>query len=104
MCAFTGGSFCLSHSPGNVRIVQHMHYVAYELQVASQDMRITEYSTFPEVRVIPEAFWRMTYLRNSKTFTVLVEQRLAGETWWDFYLIGNTPVKFTSGMERQAKP
>lgn len=107
MCAFTGGIYCLTHSPQDVQVTQQENAVLYDLKVAGQDMRIIEYSTFPEVRVVPEAFWRMTYLRNSKTFTVLVEQRLAGETWWDFYLIGNTPtlqVSFQASRETEIWP
>ncbi|MBO6504151.1 MAG: hypothetical protein JJ850_11050 [Kordiimonadaceae bacterium] len=107
MCAFSGGIYCLTHSPQNVQVSQQEGYVVYDLRVAGQDMRITEYSTFPEVRVIPEAFWRMTYLRNKKTFTVLVEQRLAGKTWWDFYLIGDTPTlqaSFQASRETEIWP
>lgn len=107
MCAFTGGSYCLSHKPQNVHVSQHEGYVAYDLAIAGRKMRITEYSSFPELRIIPEAFWRMTFLRNAKTFTVLIEQRRAGKTWWDFYLIGDTPtlqVSFQASRETEIWP
>lgn len=107
LCAYNSARFCLSHDPESIVVRQIGNTVIHDAVIADHIFKIIEYAEFPEVEVIGGAPWRMTFLRNRQSFSILLEQQLDETTKWDFYLIGKTPalrVSFYASRKKDIWP
>lgn len=103
-CIYAGARFCLDDKSAFVTVNQYGGFVRYDTSIESHPLRIEEHAGFPTLDVIGGGLWRMTYRRYNDEFAVLLEQRLYGQTWWSFYLIGIEPtLKITFKAQRETK-
>ena len=101
---YVGARFCLEDSSAKVVASQHDNFVRYDTVVEGHPLRLEEHGGYPTLDLVEGALWRMTYLPRETEFAVLLEQRLNGQTWWSFYLIGITPVlKITFKAQRHTE-
>ncbi len=103
-CIYAGARFCLDDKSAIVTVNQYDGFVRYDTLIESHALRIEEHTGFPTLDVVDGGLWRMTYRRYNDEYAILLEQRLNGQTWWSFYLIGIEPVlKITFKAQRETK-
>lgn len=90
-CGYASTGFCLVSSPVIQSLENHDGDIFKRLVLHGQSFTVGEHAGLPEVRLHEGALWKLSYLRHTSKYTLLLEQRIMGKTEWTFIRIGQEP-------------